>query len=256
MAGCKHVVVDHVKILNDVRGANNDGIDPDSCKDVVITNCIIESGDDAIVVKNTISMGKKYGACENIIISNCILHSQDSALKIGTETYQAIRNVILSDCIIKDCSRGIGIWARDGAVIENIRVHDVIGSVRRYADRFLEEGNPGWWGKGEPVFLSNTCRYDEKEQTGIIQNVVFQNMEIACEAGIFMRADAGRTLKNIRLENIALTMKKIGTLDSGMFDEQPSPRGKYAHEVPALYANGWSEETIMIENCSRVVMQE
>lgn len=217
-------------------------------------------------------MAKKYGACENIIISNCILHSHDSALKIGTETYNAIRNVILSDCIIRDCSRGIGIWARDGAIIENIKVHDVIGSVRRYADRFKEEGCPGWWGKGEPVFISNTYRYEGIKNTGIIRNIVFKDMEITSEAGIFMRADEGCTIENIKLQDITLTMKKIGSLESGIFDEQPSIRGKYEHEVPALYANGidgikikdfeinkikpylkgWSDKAFIMENCQNV----
>lgn len=59
MAGCRHVLVDGIRILNDQRGANNDGIDPDTCQDVVISNCIIKSGDDAIVVKNSVPMAKK-----------------------------------------------------------------------------------------------------------------------------------------------------------------------------------------------------
>ena len=51
MAGCQNVRIDGIKILNDDRGANNDGIDPDCCRNVVIANCIVSTGDDAIVVK-------------------------------------------------------------------------------------------------------------------------------------------------------------------------------------------------------------
>lgn len=270
MAGCRRVMVDNIKILNDLRGPNNDGIDPDSCKDVVISNCIIESGDDAIVVKNTLEMGKKYGPCENVIIRGCVLHSQDSALKIGTETYDAIRNIVLTDCIVKDCSRGVGIWVRDGATIENIQVHNITGSTRRYADAFAEDGDPGWWGKGDPIFISNTPRYkDSSKKTGIIRNVTFRDIDMTCEAGILLRADKGCPIENIKLKDITLTMKKIGTLDSGIFDEQPSVRNKYPHEVPALYAHGikglkisglevskqkpylkgWSEQESIIEDC-------
>ena len=64
----------------------------------------------------------------------------------------------MSDCIIEDCSRAIGIWVRDGACLENIRVHDLTGAVRRYADAPGRAFAPGWWGKGEPVFISNTWR--------------------------------------------------------------------------------------------------
>ena len=53
MAGCRNVRIDGIKILNDDRGANNDGIDPDCCRNVVIANCIVSTGDDAIVVKST-----------------------------------------------------------------------------------------------------------------------------------------------------------------------------------------------------------
>lgn len=49
MAGCQNVRIDGIKILNDDRGANNDGIDPDCCRNVVIANCIVSTGDDAIV---------------------------------------------------------------------------------------------------------------------------------------------------------------------------------------------------------------
>ncbi|MBQ9308790.1 MAG: glycoside hydrolase family 28 protein, partial [Clostridia bacterium] len=46
MAGCRHVRIHDIRILNNDRGANNDGIDPDCCQDVVISNCIVHTGDD------------------------------------------------------------------------------------------------------------------------------------------------------------------------------------------------------------------
>ena len=65
MAGCRHVRIQNIMILNDDRGANNDGIAPDCCQDVVISNCIVRTGDDAIVVKSTGPMSRRYGASEN-----------------------------------------------------------------------------------------------------------------------------------------------------------------------------------------------
>ena len=47
MAGCRRVRIRDIRILNDDRGANNDGIDPDCCRNVVIVNCIVSTGDDA-----------------------------------------------------------------------------------------------------------------------------------------------------------------------------------------------------------------
>lgn len=106
MAGCRRVRIRDIRILNDDRGANNDGIDPDCCQDVIISGCLIHTGDDAIVVKATGPMTRRYGPCCNVTITNCVLHSRDSALKIGTETCGDIRNITFGDCLVKDCSRG------------------------------------------------------------------------------------------------------------------------------------------------------
>jgi len=64
--------------------ANSDGIDPDHCKNVRISNCHIECGDDCIVLKNSGDY-KKYGDCENITIKGCTLISTSAALIFGTE---------------------------------------------------------------------------------------------------------------------------------------------------------------------------
>jgi len=242
LAGCRHVRVDSIKILNNVRGPNTDGIDPDSCQDVVITGCFIKTGDDAIVVKTTQEMSRRFGACENIVISNCTLLSRDSALKIGTETHGDIRNIVFSDCVVEDCSRAVGIWVRDGATIENIQVNNLVGTLRRWADAPTRIHTPGWWGKGEPVFIS-ACRRKGKENIpGYIRDIRVSNLQLKCESGIFMSSDETATgaplIENITLNGIDMQFKRQGTQPSGFFDEQPSAKNVYPHSIPALYANG------------------
>ena len=236
MAGCEHVIVNGIKILNDQRGANNDGIDPDTCKDVVISNCIIKAGDDAIVIKNSEPMAAKYGSCENIVISNCILYSHDSALKIGTETFNVIRNVVLSDCVFRDCSRGVGIWVRDGAIIEDIHIHHISGNTKRYADCPERSFAPRWWGKGEPIFISSTYRNSKHKFPGKIQNITFDHIYMKCESSIFIAGEEDSCIKNISIQNINLTMEKQGTQPTDIFDEQPSERNVYPHSVPVVYS--------------------
>lgn len=236
MAGCRHVLVNNVKILNDVRGANNDGIDPDSCKDVVISNCIVRTGDDAIVVKTTKLMSEKYGACENILINNCILASRDSGLKVGTETCGDIRNIIMSNCIMENCSRGVGIWVRDGGTIEDICIHHITGNVLRYASSTREEGPKTWWGKGEPIFIDATYRNDSRNFPGTIRNIEFDHINMKAESSIFMGGEEETHIDNIRMTDLNITMCKQGTQESGLFDELPSPRGVYEHSIPVVYA--------------------
>lgn len=235
MAGCRHVIVKDIKILNDVRGANNDGIDPDCCQDVMISGCLVKTGDDAIVIKTTKPMAAKYGASENIVINNCILYSHDSGLKIGTETHGDIRNVMLSDCVIKDCSRGVGIWVRDGACIENVHIHHVTGNVLKYADGMREQGPAMWWGNGEPIFINATYRNQEHKYPGKIKNITFDHIYMKAESSIFIAGELDAMPENIELTDMHIEMCSQGTQESGYFDEQPSQRNVYPHSIPAVY---------------------
>ncbi|MHC4087452.1 MAG: glycoside hydrolase family 28 protein, partial [Planctomycetota bacterium] len=65
--GCDDVLIDGISIIGDLRVPNNDGIDPDHCRNVRISNCYIHTGDDAIVFKNTLLCDEwaDLGPCEN-----------------------------------------------------------------------------------------------------------------------------------------------------------------------------------------------
>lgn len=235
MAGCKNVLIDGIRILNNDRGPNNDGIDPDCCQNVVIQNCFIESGDDSIVVKATKSMYEKYGDCENIIIKGCILHSRDSALKIGTETWGNIRQVIMSDCIIKDCSRAVGIWSRDGGTISDIYIHHIMGNTKRYTDCPQRSFAPRWWGKGEPIFISATKRKDGDRLPGKIHHIQMDHIRITSESCIFIGGEEYAPIEHIRFQDIEIVWKKQGLHLPDVLDEQPSARDVYKHEIPCIY---------------------
>ena len=245
MAGCRNVMVDGIRILNDDRGPNNDGIDPDCCKNVVIRGCIIEAGDDAVVVKATGPMHEKYGDCENIVIQGCTMHSRDSALKIGTETWGNIRNIILSDCVVWDCSRGVSIWSKDGGTISDITIHHVTGNTRRYADGVIPgQGAPRWWGKGEPVFLSSTKRSGCDRVPGKISGVVMDHIHLRSESCIFLGGEDYAPIEDIRLENMDILWTKQSPHMPGVFDEQPSERDVYEHEIPCVYARSVNGLTV------------
>ncbi len=291
MAGCVDVNIRDISIKNDDRGVNNDGIDPDCCKNVVIRGCNIWTADDAIVIKSTAPMAKKYGACENITVSDCILHTRCSALKIGTETFGPIRNITFGNCIVRDASRAVGIWMRDGGLIEKIIIHDIAGSVRRYADCYDLPGQPGWWGKGEPIFVSATPRQfrtgsdskwilkdaepEKKKEipvetdrpTGTIRRLTFTNIRIDCESCVFLAGEIESPIEDVVMRNIEIHFEKQGTQEGGLFDEQPSFRGRYPHLIPGLYARhvqGLDCDGVFVvadedngtEYCGREIVQE
>ena len=196
----------------------------------------MRTGDDAIVVKSTGPMSRRYGASENVAITGCILHSRDSALKIGTETHGVIRNVTLSDCVIDDCSRAVGVWVRDGGTVEDIHVHHLTGCTRRYADSYQLPGAPGWWGKGEPVFVSATPRKGKTGPAGVIRRVSFDHLYLTSESCAFAAGEPDSEIQDLRISEMHLTLQHRGTQPGGLFDEQPSARHIYPHAIPALYA--------------------
>ncbi len=118
---CKNVLIEDVKIINSpmwelnpvlctnvtVRGVNimshgpnNDGCDPDSCKDVLIENCIFDTGDDCIAIKSGKDAdGRRVNVpSENLIIRNCVMKDGHGGVVLGSENSGGIRNVFAENC--------------------------------------------------------------------------------------------------------------------------------------------------------------
>lgn len=255
MAGCSDVLIENIRIENNDRGPNNDGIDPDCCRNVIIRGCKIVCADDCIVVKTTAPMTRKYGSCSNILISNCILNSHSSALKIGTETWGDIHHIVMSDCILENCSRGIGIWSRDGGNIYDIIVHHISGNTRRYRDRAKQDSEVvRWWGKGEPIFINATKRAGVDRIPGKIESIYFDHMRMNCEGTIMIAGEEYSVIKNVTVSDSTFVWKKQGEIYPDCFDEQPSERGVYKHETPCVFIR--SGENISLEDKVVLIVDE
>src|SRR5690606_11135092 len=75
---------------------NNDAVDIDGSRRVVISNSIFDTDDDGITLKST-----GFAPTEDVTISNCVVSSFCNAIKAGTESYGGFRNISISNCIIK-----------------------------------------------------------------------------------------------------------------------------------------------------------
>ncbi|WP_284640067.1 glycoside hydrolase family 28 protein [Paenibacillus silviterrae] len=234
MTGCNRVDVHGIKILGQLRGPNNDGIDPDSCKNVHISNCHIEAGDDCIVLKTTKHGAAHYGSCENITVTNCTLVSRSSALKIGTETHADIRNVVFQNCVITHTNRGMGVWARDGGTIENILFSNIVVDTRLFSDEFEQTRKRKWWGKGEAIFISVDQR-DSGGFPGTIRNIRFDHILADAENAVYLEGMEDSVIEDIAIRNLKLTLRDKSGYPGGVFDPNPSPRRVYAHTTPGLF---------------------
>lgn len=198
MVGCKDVLIDGIRILNNLRMASSDGIDPDHCQNVRIANCHIESADDCIVLKNTQS-AMKYGNCENIVVTNCTLMSTSAAIKIGTESEAPFRNIIVQNCNISKTNRGISLQLRDGGCIENSLFSNINIDTRHFSQEH-------WWGGAEPIAVTALPR-KETTKLGYIRNVRFENINCCSENGILIYGDHKDSIRNLTFRNVTLHLE-------------------------------------------------
>jgi len=169
---CDTVFIRGVQIYSDlVKAANCDGIDIDGSKDVVISDCIVETADDAICLKSTLVEGRAE-TCENVVVSNCKLVSSSTGLKIGTESHADIRHVLFNDCVIRNSNRGMSVVMRDGGTASDVIFSDITFEGRRK--------HYHWWGDGDAIYVALLKRRPDS-RLGRIENLVFENILADCE---------------------------------------------------------------------------
>lgn len=132
LLGTDYVNIEGVTMVDEYA----DGIDPDSCRYVRISNCYFDGWDDAIVAKASFALGYKRST-ENLTVTNCVLTTNSCYLKFGSESAGDFKNVAFTNCA---CYRRPGADRRnlsvvsleshdggniDGVVISNIVAQDV-----------------------------------------------------------------------------------------------------------------------------------
>ncbi len=111
----RDVMIDSVKIYSS-DSINGDGIDFDGSCNVTITNCILDTSDDAIGLK-TLTPDEP---CENYVILNCIIRSKWAAIRLGPETAGDMRSITITDCVFNECNDGIKLQLCDNSCMEDL----------------------------------------------------------------------------------------------------------------------------------------
>lgn len=104
---CDNVLVEHSKVLVDVRYPNNDGFHVNSSRNVLIRHCEVESGDDSIIVRANNRSLAENKVCENVVVEKCRLRSYANAIRIGWTMDGTIRNCHFRDIEVWDSSNGV-----------------------------------------------------------------------------------------------------------------------------------------------------
>jgi polygalacturonase len=233
---CEGVVVSNVTILAPEHAANTDAIDPSECKNVLITRCRIDVGDDDIAIKAGKKVAGREFACEDIAVTDCtFLHGH--GMSIGSETAGGVHDVTVKNCTFENTENGIRIKSQrgKGGVVENISYSDItmknvdpaITLTCYYAYNSAKDPVQQSVPKKDseqlvtdktPVFkniqvsnLTASCQKSAGVIFGLpescISNVVFQNVNISANTGLTVR-----NAKGVEFINSSVTAKIGATL--------------------------------------------
>ncbi len=97
---CEDVFIEGLKVFGSNLLLNNDGIDVDSCKNVIISDCVLNTQDDSLVIRAMCGMFDEPGVCENISVANCVLESRCQGIRIGCPGDSVIRNCSFSNMVL------------------------------------------------------------------------------------------------------------------------------------------------------------
>ena len=188
---CTNVTVRGVDIFS--HGANNDGCDPESCRDVLIEKCIFDTGDDCIAIKSGRNNdGRRVGIPSvNLVIRDCTMRDGHAGTAIGSEISGSCSNVFVENCEMSSpnlvCALRLKSNAMRGGVLQNIFMRNVnVGLVKDSVlqiDFLYEEGAQG-------VF------------NPVARNVVLENITVAQTPRVLnVRGFPAATIRGVRIYN-------------------------------------------------------
>ncbi|THU34138.1 glycoside hydrolase family 28 protein [Niastella caeni] len=212
----EHLTVRNVTVLNPWFAQNGDGIDVESCKNVLIENSKFDVGDDGLCMKSgRDEAGRKRGMpTENVIIRDCQVYHAHGGFVIGSEMSGGARNMWISNCTFIGTDIGLRFKTtrgRGGIVenifIDNIQMMDIPGEAILFDMYYMAQDPVAL--HGEKRELPKVETLPVTEATPQFRNFVIKN--VVCNGaakGIFIRGIPEMHVKDIHLENMVLNAEK------------------------------------------------
>jgi len=205
---CEKVVARNLTIRT--VSFNGDGIDVDSCKNVLVENCDINTGDDALVLKSGrgAAAAKLARPTEDVIVRDCTLSSSIYAgLAFGTELSGGLRNIRIENCTISGHQNGIFFKSREGrgAFIENVTCENLVvqNSPTFIAINLLNKGIQA----SDPIS-------DDAEKWTRVNNIRFNNVRVDDVRDLVLARDVppDRPVNGLSISNITGNCDRALTL--------------------------------------------
>ena len=216
---CDGVLITNVTILAPEGAANTDAIDPSVCRNVTITKCLIDVGDDNVAVKSGKRLDGREFACENLTVTDCTF-KHGHGMSIGSETVGGVKNVVVRRCSFENTDNGIRIKSDrtrggtvDGLLCEDITMKEVRGAITitSYYPKIPATDTPQPVKATTPHYRNITLRNikgTSSQAAGVIvglpespiESVLLENVTLTSElGGLEIRHAKGVQLKNVKV---------------------------------------------------------
>ncbi|HEY9248449.1 MAG TPA: glycoside hydrolase family 28 protein [Rariglobus sp.] len=191
-------------------GNNTDGIDPDGCRDVLIEDCVVNTGDDGICLKSgrdqdAWEVGR---ACENVVIRRCRVLAGHGGFVIGSEMSAGVRNVLVQDCEFDGTDVGVRIKTVPGrrGVIQDIQIERVrMKNIRNQAIIVTKRYN------GNSLDQPS----DAPADMPAIRDILMRDLRCdSARIAIDLLGLPAYPLRDITLENIVIDAREAGRIEA------------------------------------------
>jgi polygalacturonase len=209
---CEDLTVRNVYAKNPWYGANGDGIDIESCKNVLVEGSTFDVGDDGICIKSgRDAEGRKRGLpTKNVVIRNCTVYHAHGGVVIGSEMSGGANNIFISDCAFIGTDIGLRFKTTRGrgGVVEaiyakDIVMKDIVGEAILF-DMYYMAVDPIAL-KGEKRDAPKVVKYPVTEETPIFRDFHISN--IVCDGAsraVFIRGLPEMNISDIFLDNLTI----------------------------------------------------
>jgi polygalacturonase len=280
------LVVRNLTVRNPWYSQNGDGIDIESCKNVLVENCNFDVGDDAICIKSGKDEdGRRRGVpCENLVIRNNIVYHGHGGVTVGSEMSGGVRNMHVSNCTFMGTDVGLRFKSNRGrgGVVESIFISDIrMTNIPSIAISFnlyyggmsvsemLASGKSDALSKAEPVTVE-TPQFKNismknivvkgAKQAVILQGLPEMNLENVIMKDMLLEAENGISIldaKGIKMERVQLiTENKTGIEFYNTKDVEIRDLNYSFETENAITVNGQETENIKIKPVGRVSLSD
>ena len=208
-----HLKYINVSLINPPNSPTTDGIDPESCDDVLIVGTKISVGDDCIAIKSgKIDFARKYHTpCSNITIRNCKMERGHGAVTLGSENSGGINNLEVHKCLFTSTDRGLRIKTQRSrgnlSVLENIKFDNIdMEDVKApfVINAFYKAGND------IVDYRFDRNYHDKNDETPELKKFLFENIfcnDVSYGLGFFLGLPESK-IEEITLRNVFVRYKR------------------------------------------------